>query len=80
MLRDLFGEEPPPEQPIVPVDSGPGQPVRVLVGRRGGTREKDEEDEKVSFTDARSNPTPGDVLVRRTEVVAFRFVSRIKYC
>jgi hypothetical protein len=54
--------------------------VRVLVGRRGGTREKDEEDEKVTFTDSRPNPTPGDVLVRRTEVVAFRFVSRIKYC
>ncbi len=70
-----------PEQPIVlPVDSGPSRAVRVLVGRKGGTREKDEEDEKVTFTDSRPSPTPGDVLVRRTEVVAFRFVSTIKYC
>ncbi len=54
--------------------------MRVLVRSTGGTKEKDEEDEKGTFTDSRPSSTPGDVLVRRTEVVAFRFMSTIKNC
>ncbi len=64
MLRDLFGEGPSPVQPEQP----------------SGMRERDEEDEKGTFAYSRPGPTPGDVLVRRTEVVAFRFVSTIKNC
>jgi hypothetical protein len=46
--------------------------VRVLVRRKGGAREKDEEDEKGTFTDSQPSPTPEDALVLRTEVLAFR--------